>query len=177
MLRIDLKRVYLRNFMFCDLLDVHHYSINPNIGPNAGWAPHRNIEETRSVLLEFTRNRDLFAIIDKTSNRCIGQIGLHKDYKRDDPNCKMIGYVLDEPYWGKGIMSEVVQGLISYVFTNSSITLLSIYHYPFNNRSRRVIEKCGFKFEGILRNGSYLYNGMIVDDYCYSLKKEEWYSG
>ena len=60
MFRIDLKRVYLRNFMFCDLLDVHHYSINPNIGPNAGWAPHRNIEETRSVLLEFTRNRDLF---------------------------------------------------------------------------------------------------------------------
>ena len=70
-------------------------------------------------------------------------------------------------------MSEVLLGLINYVFKNTSIMLLSIYHFPFNIRSKRVIEKCGFIYEGTIRKCTTLYNGAIVDNVCYSLSKEE----
>ena len=88
----------------------------------------------------------------------------------------MLGYVLAEPYWGRGLMTEAVKGMIKYAFEELNIDLLSVYHYPHNERSKRVIEKCGFHYEGTLRRASTIYNGRVFDDVCYSLTKEEYYS-
>jgi putative acetyltransferase len=74
-----------------------------------------------------------------------------------------------------GLIPEAVIEIMRYAFEKLAIDLLTIYHYPFNYQSRRVIEKCGFRYEGILRMGSQIYNGQIYDDVCYSLLKEEWF--
>lgn len=176
MFYLNLNRVYLREFMMYDLLDVYEYCSNPNVGPNAGWKEHKSIEETRRILISMINEKENFAIVNKANNKVIGSIGLYKDFKRENPYCKMIGYVLNESYWGKGIMSEVLSGIINYVFNNSKIMLLSIYHFPFNYRSKRVIEKCGFRYEGVLRSCTTLYNGAIYDNVCYSLSREEFLS-
>ena len=99
--------------------------------------------------------------------------GFYKDDKRNNPYCYMIGYVLNEAYWGKGIMSEVLSSFVSFLFNSTNINLLTIYHFPNNNRSRRVIEKCGFKYEGILRDATLMFDGKLLDNVCYSLKKDE----
>ena len=173
---IDAIRVYIREFKISDLYDVYEYCKDEFVGPNAGWPPHKNIDETRSVLLNIIHNKESFAIVEKTSNKVIGSIGLYNDNKREEPNCKMIGYVLNRNYWGKGIMQEAVLSLINFVFTKTQIVLLSIYHFPSNLRSKRVIEKCGFLYEGTIRNATRLYNGAMVDNMCYSLTREEFMS-
>ena len=174
MFYLNLNRVYLREFMMSDLLDVFEYCSNPNVGPNAGWKEHKTIEETRRILISMINEKENFAIVNKSNNKVIGSIGLYKDFKRENSYCKMVGYVLNESYWGKGIMSEVLNGFISYIFSNTSINLLTIYHFPNNYRSRRVIEKSGFIYEGILRKCTTLYNGLLVDNVCYSLTKDEY---
>jgi len=88
----------------------------------------------------------------------------------------MLGYVLAESYWGKGYTTEAAKRLIQYAFEELNIDLLSVYHYPHNIRSKRVIEKCGFHYEGTLRLASTIYNGNVYDSVCYSLTKEEYFS-
>lgn len=156
-----------------DLYDVFEYSSSLKVGPMAGWLPHKTIEDTYLVLQTFIKQREMYAIVYKKTKKVIGSIGVHKDIKRDDPTVKMIGYVLNEKYWGQGIMVEVVKRMINQVFTYTNTSLITIYHFPFNKQSKRVIEKCGFKFEGILRQGTVMQNGTVYDDYCYSLSKKE----
>ncbi len=175
MFYLELNRVYLREFSLYDLADVYEYCSNPNVGPNAGWPIHKSMEETRGILINMIKNKENFAIVNKSNNKVIGSIGIYKDNKRDNEFCKMLGYVLNESYWGRGIMSEVVQGFIKFIFTNTKIMLLSIYHFPSNFRSKRVIEKCGFFYEGILRKSTTMYNGAILDNVCYSLTREEFF--
>ena len=63
----------------------------------------------------------------------------------------MIGYVLSEDYWGKGII-EAVKAVLAYAFTELNLDLVTVHHFAYNEKSRRVIEKCGFHYEGTLRH-------------------------
>jgi len=172
---LETERLIIRRFRKEDLDDFYEYPRNPNVGPNAGWKPHSSKQESREILRHFINNPSVWALVDKSTNKVIGSIGLHEDRKRDHQNAKMLGYVLAEPYWGKGLMTEAAKRMIKYAFEELRIDLLSVYHYPHNQRSKRVIEKCGFHYEGTLRQASTIYNGNIYDDVCYSLTKEEYY--
>ena len=55
-----------------------------------------------------------------------------------------------------------------------NLDMVSIYRDPNNHRSGRVIEKCGFTYEGHLRNAKKIYDGTIRDIACFSMKKEEY---
>ena len=85
----------------------------------------------------------------------------------------MIGYVLSDKFWGNGYVPEATKRVLEYAFDELDLNIISVYHFPFNERSKRVIEKSGFKFEGVLRLASTLPNGEIVDHVCYSMTKEE----
>jgi ribosomal-protein-alanine N-acetyltransferase len=172
---LETKRLILRNWKITDLDDLYEYSKNPNVGPRAGWKPHKNKEVSKEVLQSFIKSDEIWAIVYKENNKVIGSIGNHKDVKRNLFKARMIGYVLSEEYWGKGIMIEAVKRVIKYLFEERKYELVSCYHYDFNCQSKRVIEKCGFRYEGILRMASELYDGRIYDDVCYSMTREEYY--
>ena len=69
---------------------------------------------------------------------------------------------------------EFLETSVSSVFEEMGLEVLSISHFPFNQRSRRVIEKCGFRYEGTLRKSAVLHDGSVCDEVCYSLLKEEY---
>lgn len=171
---LETERLILRGWEITDLDDFYHYSKNPKIGPMAGWKPHKNKEISKWVLKSFIKNNEMWAIVYKENNKVIGSIGNHRDVKRNLLNARMIGYVLSEEYWGKEIMIEVVKRVVKYLFEEMGYDLVSCYHYDFNSQSKKVIEKCGFKYEGVLRRASELYDGRIYDDVCYSILREEY---
>ena len=170
------ERLILRRFYLSDADDLYEYAKNPNVGPNAGWKPHRSKDESLSVINGFIKSGEVWAIVYKDNNKVIGSIGLHKDMKRDSKKARMIGFVLSEDYWGQGLTTEAAKYVIKYGFDVLNLDIISVYHYPHNKRSKRVIEKCGFKYEGILRHASVLYDGKILDDVCYSMTKDEYIS-
>lgn len=57
-----------------------------------------------------------------------------------------IGYVLSRDYWGRGLMPEAVKAVIDYCFQELSFDYLTCGHFDRNDRSRRVVEKSGFRF-------------------------------
>lgn len=168
------ERLVLRQFDPGDAVDVFAYARNPAVGPMAGWAPHRTVEESRAIVQHFIHCGDVWAIVEKKTGRVIGSIGLHCDRKREVEGARMLGYVLGEPYWGQGFATEAAQAVLTFAFEQKGCTVLSAYHYPGNARSRRVIKKLGFVPEGTLRMADTLPDGAITDEVCYSLTREEY---
>lgn len=81
-----------------------------------------------------------------------------------------IGYWLAKKHWGKGIMTKAVK-LVSD-FGLRQLLFRRVYATVFvkNRASVRVLEKAGFKFEGILRK-NYLKDGKLIDAAMYAKVK------
>ena len=176
MKRIETERLILREWSFSDEQDLFEYAKNPNIGPRAGWKPMDNINEAREIIKMFINGGDVWAIELKSNNKVIGSIGLHKDKQRPFHFVKMLGYVLSEDYWGQGIVPEGVNAVLDYAFNHLYLELTTVAHFPFNHQSKRVIEKCGFKYEGTLRKAYMDYKGTCHDELIYSMTREEYFT-
>ena len=148
---IETKRLILRPFRQSDLRDFNEYASVPGVGEMAGWKHHETIEKTQEILDRFIKEDKTFAIVFKKNNKVIGSLGVEK-YGLEDKLTEFngyygreIGYVLSKDYWGKGIMPEAVGAVISYLFNDLNLDFLTCGYYDFNNQSKRVQEKCGFK--------------------------------
>lgn len=172
---IETERLFLRGFTLDDAADLYKYAQNPNVGPHAGWKPHESIEESLKIIEKlFLEKYHIWAMVDKKSGSVIGSIGYEEDTKRPGTGCMELGYAMSEEFWGKGLMTEAAEAVIRYGFKSMRLPMISIYHNPSNHRSKRVIEKTGFHFEGILCRANKIYNGEIRDMACYSLSKEDY---
>ncbi|MBQ4253909.1 MAG: GNAT family N-acetyltransferase, partial [Erysipelotrichaceae bacterium] len=58
---------------------------------------------------------------------------------------RSLGFVLAKDYWGRGFMPEAVKRVISYLFEEIGLDFIMCGHFNWNQRSRRVQEKCGFR--------------------------------
>ncbi|MFH5834950.1 GNAT family N-acetyltransferase [Proteiniclasticum sp. C24MP] len=171
---LETKRLYIRRFEEKDLADFNQYASDPEVGPSAGWKPHESMKESEEILEGFMKSADIFAMEHKKDGRVIGSLGLHEDRKRDYKGALMLGYAMGKDYWGQGLMTEAVDRLLQYAFSELDMKIISAYHYPFNQRSKRVLVKAGFSLEGTLKMASALYDGQVVDDVCYAITREEY---
>lgn len=167
-------RIYLRRFEEKDLFDFNEYAKDPAIGPNAGWLPHKDIDESKQILSHFITSKEVWAIIFKENEKVIGSIGLHQDRCRTGINARSLGYILAATYHHQGLMRESVKIMMHYAFEVLKVELLSVYHFPFNLESKKVIEHAGFHYEGTLRMQFITPNKIIHDSCCYSLLRSEY---
>lgn len=72
---LETERLIMREFYICDIDDFYEYCKNPKVGPNAGWRPHKNKEESAAILIEYIKSQEIWAIVKKVSNKVIGSIG------------------------------------------------------------------------------------------------------
>ena len=165
---IETRRLLLRPFQENDAEAFFACCQNPNLGNNAGWAPHKTLNESREILHSaFIGQEGIWAVTLKDTQQLIASIGIVPDPKRENPQVRMLGYWLDEPYWGKGYMSEAVQAVLNYGFNELQLSLITANCYPHNKRSQQVLKRNGFIYEGILHQAELTYNGNIYDHECY----------
>ncbi|MBN2300127.1 MAG: GNAT family N-acetyltransferase [Acholeplasmataceae bacterium] len=139
------KRLILRELKFTDLIGLFTYARKPNIGPSAGWKPHDTIEETAAILRMLINEGEVWAVTLKEKDEIIGTIGLHvRNFENALANQKEIGYVLDDTYWGRGLMPEAVSAVLDYAFREVELDRVLCGHVINNFQSKRVIEKTGF---------------------------------
>ena len=173
---LETPRLLLRRFRMEDLEDFYEYASRPEVGPAAGWKPHASRRESEQILAGFIHGGEVWALVWKETGKVIGSVGLHDDSHRGGvPGVKMLGYVLSSDYWGRGIMTEAARRMISYAFEERGLELMSVQHFSFNEKSRRVIEKCGFTYEGTRRQCFLRYDGERLDECCYSMTRDEYF--
>ena len=169
MQNVETKRLILRKLNINDLNDFHAYCKKTNIGPMAGWSPHLSVAESEFILRDMIIKDEVMAIVYKENNKLIGTLGFHP-YK-DIENAREVGFVLDDLYWGKGLMVEVCKEAFKEIFSDN---ILELYcgHFAHNFRSRRVIEKLGFRLYKIDTDDRFkTYTDKV---YLYQMNKEDY---
>ncbi len=150
-LRLETDRLLLRAFAQDDLEDFFAYASVEGVGEMAGWPHHESREVTQQILNSFIAEDKVFALCLKETGQVIGSLGVEK-YGLEDKLSEFfpykgreIGFVLSKAHWGKGLMPEAVKAVIDYLFNVADLDFLICGYYLFNQQSRRVQEKCGFR--------------------------------
>jgi [ribosomal protein S5]-alanine N-acetyltransferase len=157
----------LREWNERDSADLFEFSKNPDI-ENAGCKTHESMEESLEFIRTWIKHQGMWAITLKENEKVIGWI-LLGDTNRYD-RYKEMEYVISVCYQNKGYATETVKRVLEFAFTEMDLLVVALCHYPFNIKSKRVIEKCGFTYEGTLRK----YSRNLADSVRYSMTKEEW---
>ena len=171
---LETERLTLTAYTPEDAQDLFEYASNPDVGPIAGWAPHKNVEESEMIIREMFMPVEAWAIRLKGQDKVIGTIALEYDKYRPESNSREIGYSLAKDQWKKGYMTEAAKAVIQFAFDELGLDQIGICTGEVNKRSQRVIEKCGFKYEGTIRRTYRVFDGTCRDSLVFSMLKEEY---
>ena len=167
-------RLMLRPFRESDAADLYAYAADPRVGPVAGWPVHTSVENSREIIRTVFSSPNVFAVADRESGRVIGSAGFVGEHRTELPGPDdEIGYALNPEFWGRGLMPEAVRELLRYGFEDLGLETIWCGHYDFNARSRRVVEKCGFRYRFTEQTWVELM-GEERTELHYALTREEW---
>ena len=147
---LETERLILRRWEETDAGDLFRYASDPDVGPIAGWPAHQSIGESLEVIKNVLNGKEAYAICLKEDGKAIGAIELklngHTDMTDRDDECDL-GYWLGKPFWGRGIMPEAVREMLRHAFEDCGMQKVWCGYYEGNEKSRRVQEKCHFKYQ------------------------------
>ncbi len=144
-MRIETERLVLRPWREDDAADLYRFASDPEVGPAAGWAPHRDVADSLNVLKTILMKDQTWAITIKPSDEGVGSIGVFPGGREEQQGEYEIGYWIAKPFWGNGYVPEAVKALLNLYFAFGAERMWCA-HAEGNDRSRRVIEKCGFTY-------------------------------
>lgn len=125
----------------------------------------------RQIAARFAQRTDLTLYMferaaDGGFGRLVGGTGLH----RMDWNVRRfeIGYWCRPSMQGRGLVTEAVETLARFAFDTLQARRVELRMASNNARSRALAERCGFTFEGVLRQDSLDVDGRPRDTLVYS---------
>lgn len=83
-----------------------------------------------------------------------------------------LGYWIAEPYWGRGIATAAVRAIVAHSFATRPVERIFAMVHANNPTSARVLEKTGFKLEGLLRR-NVCKDGVTLDSLLYARLRDE----
>jgi ribosomal-protein-alanine N-acetyltransferase len=90
-----------------------------------------------------------WAVADKTTDLCLGLVSYHDGHIRNKRVA--IGYMVDPAHCKQGLATEAVSAMIRFCFQDLGLHRLLAFIHPDNTPSLKLIEKLGFRREGLLR--------------------------
>lgn len=171
------ERLILRPWEDNDAEELFRFASSPEVGPIAGWPVHTSVENSREVIRDVLSAPKTFAIVWKETELPIGSIGIKMgdatDLTDQEDECE-IGYWLGVPYWGRGIMPEAVTEILRHAFENMGMKKVWCGYYDGNDKSKRVQEKCGFRYEWTTKDVDVPLMNEVRTGHVNSMTEEEW---
>lgn len=147
---IETERLILRPWRETDAAALFKYASDPDIGPVAGWPSHTSIANSLEIIRTVFAAPETYAVISKDTDEPVGSCGIMFSDSLHSAEMQQgeaeIGYWIGKPYWGQGLIPEAVRALLSRCFADLHLNTVWCGYYDGNTKSKRVIEKCGFKF-------------------------------
>lgn len=129
-------------------------------------------EKIRESLYQLRNRREYnFGIFDNITGDLVGHISLY-NIKRLPFLSAFIGYSIDEQKTGRGIGTEGLKLVTAFAFEEVGLHRIEAYVSPRNKGSISVLEKSGYKQEGLLRKVLYI-NGVWEDHYLYGILEDD----
>lgn len=177
MVKIETKRLILREFEDEDWVSVHEYASDAEVSKYMEWGPNTE-KETRNFVKgarhfrrEDPRRHYEMAIYHKGDKRLMGGVGL----TIFDSGLKQaaLGYTLHRSYWNQGIASEAAAAMIRYGFEQLGLHRIHASCDVLNIGSAAVMQKCGMRKEAHFLEER-LIKGHWRDTFLYAILSSEW---
>lgn len=176
--RIDTERLMLRRFTEADTESVwRNWAGDKQVQNDYGEPVYETVEATAELLERYIASYEKpetyrWGVFMK--NEPDNSIGMVSFFIVDSKNelCE-IEYCMGKAYQNKGYITEAVKAITAYGFDTVGFNRVQVSCRHANLPSKRVIEKCGFTYEGTLRQ---YFNcaGEFQDRLYYALVKDEW---
>lgn len=152
---LETERLVLRKISWRDKKDIFEYSKNEITSKYLFWSPHRDISDTKyylRIVNRYYRHARFYewAVVLKDSGKMIGTCGF-VSFDEQNNNAE-IGYVINPEYWNKGYACEAVKRVLEFGFSTLALSRIEGRFIIENTASKRVLEKCGMSFEGVLKS-------------------------
>lgn len=174
---VETERLVLRRFKYSDNeAMLRNWIADEKIQSMYSEPTYTTTEAVNELLKKYIdsyENLDYYrwAIVLKDSDKCIGQIA----YFLVDTNNNFaeIEYCIGSDFQRRGFATEATKAVIEYGFSKINLHKVQICTKTINIPSQKVIEKCGFHYEGTLRDYFHM-NGEYVGRLYYSILETEY---
>lgn len=174
---LETNRLILRPWEEADAEELYQYAKDPAVGPIAGWPPHTSVENSREIIRDVLTAPETYAVVLKETGKPVGSIGIMFGKNGNAPMGEQeaeIGYWIGVPYWGQGLIPEAVRELLRRCFEDLNCTAVWCGYYDGNLKSKRVQEKCGFRYHHTEKDKLCELMGDIRTEHFTYLTKENW---
>ncbi|MCQ2471509.1 MAG: GNAT family N-acetyltransferase [Clostridia bacterium] len=161
---LETDRLILRPWEESDAESLYFYAKDERVGVPAGWQPHTSVENSRQIIKNVLSAPETYAVCLKENNIPIGSVGImvgDVSALKLPENEGEIGYWIGVPFWGRGLIPEAVRELIRHGFNDLKLQKMWSDYFDGNEKSKRVMEKCGFTYDRTIEN----FYWSITDEY------------
>ncbi|MCM2996163.1 GNAT family N-acetyltransferase [Paenibacillus cellulositrophicus] len=171
--KLETERFILRELRSEDAEAYYSYFSDHEVTKYWGYPGPKNIETASKTFTRFqnafTRKEMItWGIATKDEDQIIGTCVLNDFVRGSMVN---LSYNLSRDYWGKGIMTEVLNTIIPFAFNELDMNRIQAKVMPDNHSSVGLLSKVGFVQEGLLRD--YIFGEFITDTLIFSMLKKD----
>lgn len=174
---IETQRLILRKFELSDAPCAYRYWAGvEEIQKNYAEPTYETLEKTEELLSQYIEKCESddyyrWAVVLKETGECVGMVAFY--LVNTDFEFGEIEYCIGKDFQNKGYITEATRALIDYGFEKIGFNRIQICCRDNNPKSRRVIEKCGFTFEGTLRE-YFKFEGEFCGRHYFSILSKEY---
>jgi [ribosomal protein S5]-alanine N-acetyltransferase len=176
-------RVYLRALEVEDHLKIHKWRTDEEIKQNFSGIPLYSSSLNEKNWVEskiFDKHSVSCAICINETNEFIGCIFLNDiDYHNRTGHIPVL--IGEKQYWGQGYATDARIIMLKYAFMDRGLERIWAKVIEGNDGAIRMLEKAGFRKEGLLRNSCFrngqfvneIFMGVLKSEFCEILKEYE----
>lgn len=174
---IETDRLLLRPFRVEDAGEMYqNWASDEEVTKFLTWPTHKDPELTKKLLEDWVAQYEnpenyQWAITLKSTGDVCGSFGL-MNIDNHNESCEA-GYCIGKKWWNQGLMTEALQAVIRFAFTEVGFARFAARHDIHNAASGCVMKKCGMQYEGTLRKVLKNSKGVLVDCRYYAILREE----
>ena len=177
-LYLEAPRLVVRHFRADDAMSLHRYRNDPEVARFQGWTPPDEAEARAFVAQESRQppavpNQWLQLALELRGDEQMGEHVGDIAFKTDGAGGAEFGYSLSRDVQGKGYMTEAVERLFEYLFTELNLHRVVAHADIRNEASVRLLGRVGCRREGHFIESHFL-RGEWTSEYAYAMLAREW---
>lgn len=170
-LNIETERLLLRKFRLDDAeMMYNNWANDERVTKFLSWTPYKSMEDVRkyiSLSIKSYQQDTIYHWAIVFNEKVVGSISV---MSIDEKNklCEL-GYCVGYEYWGRGIVTEAMKSVISFLFNEVQFHRIFAKHDVENPASGKVMEKCNMIYEGTLYGHYRRHDGTYSDSRVFGI--------
>ena len=164
------ERLRLRRYNISDAGNMFkNYASDARVTKFLSWKPYKSVKDVENYLTGVISkyvSPDVYHWAIEINGEIIGSISVMSVDEKNH-NCE-IGYCIGHDYWSKGITSEALSAVMTFLFKEVGMHRIFAKHDVENPASGKVMQKCNMMYEGRLREHYLRHDGTYSDALVYS---------